>query len=302
MQSQGSTLSKMEIQEAYKRPNFFIIGAPKCGTTSIAAWLSQHPDVFISKPKEPHFFNSDMKSRRYRKASSYRRLFNNASEGTIAIGEASTWYLYSDVAVPNILDWNPEARFIVMVRNPAAMALSLFLHNHRHGHENAATFEEAWRLQHQRKQGKKIPRLCADPHYLMYKEACALGSQVERLLNWAPSEQICILGLQNLKNDPKGCLYRIEHFLGLEHHSYSSLKAQNESSRVRSRTLLYLIRAAGRLKRSLGIRQQFGLAQLNERKAEKPILPKQFKEELDREFEAEREKLNRLTPSTESAL
>src|SRR5271154_5759385 len=107
------------------RPNFFIIGGPKCGTTSLVSWLGQHPDIFIPREKELNFFNSDD----YRIITSlddYEDCFAMAKD-KLAIGEATVWYLYSDEAVPNILQYQPDARFIVMFRNPMEMAPALHM-------------------------------------------------------------------------------------------------------------------------------------------------------------------------------
>ena len=107
-----------------KKPNFFIIGAPKCGTTSLANWLAEHPRVFFSDTKEPHFFCTDGYTG-VKTLKQYEKLFEDAKPHHLAVGEGSTHYLFSKVAVPNILVYNPDARFIVCLRNPVDMAPSL---------------------------------------------------------------------------------------------------------------------------------------------------------------------------------
>src|SRR5262245_35065298 len=87
--------------DAMKKPTFFIIGAPKCGTTSLAAWLADHPDIFMSPTKEPHYFNTDHK-RYLNSLAGYEQLFEDATDRHSAVGEASVWYLYSANAVENI--------------------------------------------------------------------------------------------------------------------------------------------------------------------------------------------------------
>jgi hypothetical protein len=98
-----------------RRPNFFILGAPKCGTTSLARWVGEHPSVFICPEKEPHFFNTDDRHRGVEAIVDYEALFSGAQEQHVAIGEASVWYLSSLEAVPNILRYEPAAKFIVLV-------------------------------------------------------------------------------------------------------------------------------------------------------------------------------------------
>lgn len=128
------------------RPNFFIIGAPKCGTTSLDNWLGAHPAVFLSPMKEPHYLSTDLANRSVTNAAQYEKLFQNVSDVHIAVGEASTWYLYSINAVSNIELAYPDARYIVITRNPVDMAHSLYHHNLRVLREDRATFEEAWSL------------------------------------------------------------------------------------------------------------------------------------------------------------
>jgi hypothetical protein len=84
-------------------PNFFIIGAAKCSTTSLAEWLRHHPKIYISALKEPQFFSKDINTlSTIRTWAHYYRLFQGASPKHLAIGEASVTYLFSKVAVPAI--------------------------------------------------------------------------------------------------------------------------------------------------------------------------------------------------------
>ena len=107
------------------RPNFFILGAPKCGTTSLATWLGAHPQVYMSPDKEPHYFNADDRHPGVSSLERYEQLFAGAGAEHAAVGEASVWYLYSKVAVANIEEYCQEPRYIVCLRNPVDMAHSL---------------------------------------------------------------------------------------------------------------------------------------------------------------------------------
>jgi hypothetical protein len=109
------------------RPNFVMVGAPKCGTTSMAQYLDQHPDIYMVRG-EPHYFGSDIEYNRPRLTSGqYRQLFL-PSRGKAIRGERSTWYLYSQNAASEIYDCNPDALIIAMLRNPADMLHSLHSH------------------------------------------------------------------------------------------------------------------------------------------------------------------------------
>jgi len=132
-------------------PNFFLIGAAKCGTTSVAKYLDQHPEVFVSKPKEPNFFSFEPCSQptcrgpadgeflyelllQYSVTSpqAYHGLFANAVNET-AIGEASVRYLYTAESAGRIAEYAPEARLIVLLRNPVDR---LYSHYHMNVRQN----------------------------------------------------------------------------------------------------------------------------------------------------------------------
>lgn len=126
-----------------KTPNFFIVGAPKCGTTAMHIYLRQHPEIFMPEKKESHFFGSDLNSQYFiRDREKYLSLFSEAKD-VKRIGEASVWYLYSKQAAYEIKEFSPSASIIIMLRNPVDMLYaqhSQFLYN---GNENIASFEDA---------------------------------------------------------------------------------------------------------------------------------------------------------------
>ena len=150
------------------KPNFFIVGGPKCGTSSLFEYLEEHPEVCMSFPKEPHYFLSDLPN--YRQAKTLEQYINmfdfkNYNNPKI-IGEGSTWYLFSEAAIKNIIEYNPDSRIIVMIRNPLQVVVSLywqFVYGHE---ENAKSFHDAWVLQDKRKQGQEIPTIIDEPSRL----------------------------------------------------------------------------------------------------------------------------------------
>ena len=109
---------------ALLKPNFFIIGAPKCGTTSLHNYLKSHSQITMSNPKEPHYFSKDIKNGGIRNIEKYADCFSHGKRNAIAIGESSTLYLYSRVAVQNIYNYNRDVKFITMIRNPIEIARS----------------------------------------------------------------------------------------------------------------------------------------------------------------------------------
>src|SRR5262245_23105956 len=112
------------------RPNFFIAGAPRCGTTSLWAYLRQHPDIFMCA-KEPHAFGRDLDSNgtgrfeEFRELDRYLRLFEKAGAAK-RVGDASPFYLYSRSAPAEIKSFDPEAKIIIVLRNPVDMVYSVY--------------------------------------------------------------------------------------------------------------------------------------------------------------------------------
>ncbi len=199
-----------------KKPNFFIIGAPKCGTTSFAAWLAGHPQVFFSPIKEICFFNFDYGGQRFRSLVQYEKLFENADNRHVAVGEGSTRYLFSRTAVPAILQYTKHPRFIVMIRNPADMVYSLHEQALYDGDETEKDFEKAWELQHTRIYGDNIPRSCNDPQRLFYGQRCKLGDQLDRLFRLVSPEQVLMLNLDHVKQNTRKEYLKVLRFLGLK--------------------------------------------------------------------------------------
>ena len=185
-----------------KKPNFFILGAPKCGTTSLANWLGQHPQVYFSPIKEPHFFNTDDTFRNVTDVDTYLQLFEGAGLEHLAVGEASTWYLYSETAVPEIERFTGgDARYVVCLRNPVDMAYSLHAQILFSGNETIPDFCQAWSLQEERAKGRKLPALSNEKTHLQYFRACALGTLVERLLKTVPRSRVHFVFLDDLSAD-----------------------------------------------------------------------------------------------------
>ena len=240
-------------ETALRRPNFFILGAPKCGTTSLAAWLAGHPNIFLSAMKEPHFFNTDDRQG-VATIGDYELLFVEATDQHVAVGEASVWYLSSTEAVRNILRYQPEARFIVMVRNPVEMAPALHGQMLLGGHENVSDFQAAWDLQAGRREGRGLPAFSSARRRFLYGEICALGAQLERLLANVPSSRVLVVVLDDLSDDLRSEYLRILHFLGVDDNGRSEFLAYNKAKIARWPGLTRAMFVIMQIKRKIGIK------------------------------------------------
>ncbi len=287
-----------------RKPNFFIIGAPKCGTTALSFYLSQHPHVFFSEMKEPYFFASDFpRHRAIATEDDYLKLFASATDQHLAIGEGSAGYLYSAAAVPGILKFNARAKMIVMLRNPVDLVYSMHAQALYDAYEDEVDFRTAWNLQSERKQGRRVPRLCRNVNILFYRELASMGGQMERLLKLVPREQVHVILHDDFVKDPAACYRDVCQFLGVPSDGRSHFPRVNESKQHRIRALSWLtarpprvlVQAAELLKRSLGLKR-LGILDLVQKvfvtKYQRLPLPDDFRAEL---IDAFREDVTRLS-------
>jgi hypothetical protein len=240
-----------------RKPNFFIVGAPKCGTTSLSAWLAEHRQIFMSPIKEPHFFNTDDRQA-ISALDEYEALFCDAGEEHIAVGEASVWYLSSANAVPAIVRYQPDAKFIVMLRNPIEMAPALHGEMFLSGLEYEHEFPLAWSLQEERRQGRRIRCSWARRRFL-YGEICSLGMQLERLYKIVPSYRVLTIILDDIRVDPRREYLRVLEFLGVPDDGRLDFPIHNPASGFRYPGIQRVAYPILHLKDRLGVSGGLGL-------------------------------------------
>lgn len=213
------------------KPNFFIIGFPKCGTTAVASYLAKHPNVLMSKHKEPHYFASDFICpvvRRVTTEKEYLDMFSDEHQEYKAIGEASTGYIYSSVAVDNILQYAEDPKFIVIVRNPLDMVLSAHAQMLKSGHEDVGNFSEAWRLSPLRKRGICLPNKKMELYHILYQDFGRIGSLLESVMQKIRPERLKIIVFDDMLIDMRSVYLDILDFLGLENDGQIEFERKNE--------------------------------------------------------------------------
>ena len=243
----------------HMKPNFFIIGAPKCGTTSLSVYLSEHPEVVMSHPKEPHYFSTDIENGRMMDQSAYLACFAQ-DKPPLAVGEASTLYLYSKDAIQNILEFNPNAKFIVMLRKPIDIVLSFHQVALNYFGETETNLETAWDLQIVRQNGKQIPKGCPDPQLLMYGEIAKLGAQVKRLTDQVKQDQIKFIYFDEFVNKTDKVYCSVLEFLKVNKNHTPSFENHNPTRPIKFNKLTKIVNQAVGLKKTVGIKKQFGVA------------------------------------------
>jgi sulfotransferase family protein len=196
-------------------PDFIIIGAQKCGTTYLYSELARHPGVAPALTKEVRFFGSN-----YRKGVDwYRAHFPAHAQGSIT-GEATPYYLFYPHTPKRIAKVVPQAKLIVLLRNPANRAYSHYRHEVRLGFERLS-FEEALACEQERLRGER-ERMLADETYSSYTypnySYLARGIYVDQLRSWLnifPRDQVLILKAEDFYGDVPKTLRQITAFLGL---------------------------------------------------------------------------------------
>jgi len=207
-------------------PDFFIVGAPKSGTTSLHQMLRGRPSVFMPELKEPRFLAGDMLPRAqyadgpreagYPKTlDEYLALFAEARAEQL-VGEATTTYLWSRTAADNIADLQPRARIIAILREPASFLRSLHLTFVKGRNETVKDLRKAMSLETARRAGKHIPRRSHRPQLLQYSEHVRYMEQLRRYHARFSPEQVLVLIYDDFAQDNQATLRRVLRFLEVD--------------------------------------------------------------------------------------
>jgi hypothetical protein len=201
----------------------FIVGAPRCGTTTMWRMLAGHRPVAVPFVKEPHFFSQhdlrglgDDELRQRVEQEYLGHFFAERSRGQNVGVDGSVSYLYTPEQLAPIVRLWPSARFIIAVRDPLTLLPSLHKRLLFIGDEDLARFEDAWAAVPDRAEGRQIPKRCIEPRWLRYDEAGRFGTYVERLFNAVGRERCMVSVFDDLERDPAGHSRRILEFVGLE--------------------------------------------------------------------------------------
>lgn len=203
------------------KPNFFIVGAPRCGTTAMYTYLSEHPNIAMPLyDKEPHYFGTDLISPRFERfrgnEQKYLSLFKHA-QNCKRIGEASVLYLRSEKAAHEIYTYNPKSKIIIMIRNPVDMLYSYYLMLSSIQHEDLPTFDQALDAEEARKLGKCLPQnLYVPVETLLYREMADFAPQIRRYQDHFDSEQIKIIVYDDFSDDTARVFKETLDFLEVE--------------------------------------------------------------------------------------
>lgn len=218
------------------KPDFFIVGAPKSGTTALHQFLRLHPDIYMPSAKEPHFFGCADEPElpgRGRTLEQYLELFREGADKR-RVGEASVYYLYSGQAARNIHAFNPDARIIIMLRNPVTMIPSLHQQRVYSDNERITDLDAALNAEGPRRRGELgIPRKTLNPHALFYSEMGRYTAQVKRYLDVFNPDQVRIILFDDFVADLAGEYRKTLDFLGVDSEFQPTFERVNDSEFIR---------------------------------------------------------------------
>lgn len=289
--------------QASPRPDFFIVGAFKCGTTALYDYLRQHPGVYMPFHKEPLFFGDDL-TRRYGRMSrdDYLALFRDARPGQ-AIGEASAWYLYSTSAAREIAAFSPEARIIAMVRNPVDVMYAEHSQLLFNVEEDITDFAEALEAEPARRRGERMPPGPLRPETLFYRHSVRFAEQLERYIEAFGRERVHVVVFDDFRDDTAAAYRGVLEFLGVDAGFTPDLAVRNPNKRVRFpllQRLVYqppgpLLRLVPRLRRfPLVHRAREAVLRLNSSATRRREMDPELRRRLTAEMRPEVERLGRL--------
>lgn len=285
---------------------FILVGAPKCGTTSLFHYLSEHPRLHVATPKEPLYWCDDFEPYRIVKTRSEYDQVMSPPPSALAKGEGSTMYLLSQRALPAIREYRPDAKILLAIRNPVELFLSWHGWMLQALEEDQADPETAWRLQEERSQGRSLPATSQVPFFIQYREVCSLGQHVRRLLEVFPREQIHVVVFEEFIRSPREVYEGVLAFLGVPSDGRVEFPKMNERRAWRNawaaklyrrppapiRPIIELVRRTW-LSLPAGVQQPFR-SMFFSHKVDKPAISPQFREILVQEFAEDTKRLEEL--------
>ena len=288
------------VAETSPRPDFFIVGAPRSGTSALFEHLGSHPQIFVPRVKEPMVFGADQDFFYDRRMSldEYITLFADAGDA-VRIGEASTTYLYSETAASEIREFNPDARIIIMLRDPVAVMHAQHSISVWKGFEPIRDFATALDAQDQRRE-QGLPPERPGPYY---RDIVDFVDDVSRYFEVFGRDRVHVIVFEDWIGDVARAYRDTLEFLEVDPTFAPSFRTVNPNRRVRSDRLHDFIReppatlqhiAHALIPAALRRRVQKKLFELNTRVVSREPLDPAIRVRLIAEFVPEIERLGKL--------
>ena len=295
---------KVNAMRTALNPNLFLVGAPKSGTTALYSYLKRHPQILMSKIKEPQFFASDVcgDQRCIQTMPEYLACFDSPDKDCVVIGEASTCYLGSKLAPLEIHRFCPGARVIVMLRNPTDVMYAEHSERVFGGTEHITDFEVALDSPEPRR-WRSGPFKGHLVRNLTYREITAFSEQVQHYFGVFGKENVHVIIYDDFAHNPDVAYQSVVSFLGLVPHEDIDFNVVNANRSARSSAVHDLLRhppaPAKQLARALlpqSLRRTLGdcFRWLNVKEAARPLLDDKFRKRIAMEYAPEVSQLSHV--------
>jgi hypothetical protein len=219
-----------------KKPNLFIVGAPKCGTTALHAYLAQHSDICMSDPKEPNYFSSLITSFSKNDDDYVSYCFEHYTHESV-VGEASPLYLACPYAAVKIKQFNKNAKIIIMLRQPVDMMYSLHSEFYFSGSELEGDFSKALQLETARLNGNKVQANSDSSIKLAYRHMTNYQEQIKRYFAGFESNNILVVLQEDMHKDTAKVYKEVLTFLGVDNTFFPEFPRVNANKKIRSKGL-----------------------------------------------------------------
>jgi len=285
-------------------PDFYIVGAPKSGTTSLYDYLAGHPRVFLPARKELRYFGGDLEVRHRHTFSREEFLAEYADAPNAALlGNAYVWYLYSTSAAAEIHRLRPDARIVAMLRDPVDALYSLHSEFVYDGNEEIADFAAALDAEPDRCAGRRVPAEAHFPAGLCYRGTVRYAEQLARYLDRFGQERVHVIVFDDFVADPAACYAQLLDFLRVPDDGRGAFPRLNPNKRSRSALMRRILSAppapARRAVRALVPRRLRGrlyrrAVALNTREEQRTAMPEALRRALRTELAPEVTRLEQL--------
>lgn len=202
-------------------------------------YLDRHTRIYMSRRKEPRFFGSDLDIKapyRIQDQNKYINLFSAGAQHQYR-GEGTTAYFYSETAPSEILRFSPDAKAIIMLRNPVDMMYSLHGENLWQCYEDIEDFLQALDAEPDRRRGERVSPDAFWPRLLQYRRMASFHAPVRRYLDQF-GESVLVVLLDDLRGNPDETWNRVQSFLGVGQEPRPQLKATNIAKPLEARFLM----------------------------------------------------------------
>lgn len=219
---EASSVTSLAEPVEERFPDFYIIGAPKCGTTSITRYLRSSHEIFMPNPSEVAlhctdltYRSADLKAKSLDRRAYFAR-FADAEPSQI-VGTKPVPYYFSKVAAEKLYLNRPDAKIVIGIREPASFIASYHAQLLYNVNEDTPNLWEALAKEDARKLGNNLPATTTIVEALSYREAAHFSRRIQTYQDLFGKDQVLVMVLEDIKSAPRDAECMLARFLGLRH-------------------------------------------------------------------------------------